>query len=127
MMSRCAIFELNTKRRAVAGLAFDRDRSAMIADDRLHNRQAESCTVLLGRVVRSEETLTFLGREAGAGIGDFEPYRAVRMRSPDRENAARRHGVERVQRQVLERAMELRGVSLGRGQPVVKLHSGGHV
>ena len=50
----------------------------MIADYGLHDSQAQSCTVLLGGVVRSEETLALFLGEPGAGVGDFQPQASGR-------------------------------------------------
>src|SRR3989454_10266255 len=100
--------KLDPKRAAAAGLALDRDLAAMIAHHRLHDGEAQPGSVLLGGVVRSEQALALLLRQARPGIGDLEqgaPGGAVALRRPDGERAARGHGVERVQHQVLHGAM----------------------
>src|SRR5947208_10598828 len=92
--------KLDPKRAAPSGLAFDRNFATMIAHHRLHDGEAQPGPVLLGGVVRSEQALALFLCQARPGIGDFEKgasRRAVALRGPDGERAARGHGVERVQ------------------------------
>lgn len=53
---------------ANARLAFDPNAPAVVAYDRLHSRQAETSSVLLGGVIRSKKPLALLGRESRASI-----------------------------------------------------------
>src|SRR5712692_240090 len=79
----------------------------MIGDDGLHNRQAQAGAVLFGRVVRREQALALLVSEPFSGIGDVQVHTAARTSRPDGELAALRHGVDRIQQEVLQRASEL--------------------
>src|SRR5436309_12276548 len=106
-MRRCAILQFDAECCAAAGLAGDGYPSSMIADYGLYDGEAQARAVLFGRVVRGEQALAFFPGEPGPGVGDLETDRAGRTRGTDREDAARRHGVERVQHQILERAMKL--------------------
>ena len=51
-------------------MALDCNLTLMVGNDRLHNRQAQAGAMLLGGVVRREQPLAFLGRQALAGVGD---------------------------------------------------------
>src|ERR1700736_4935558 len=115
-MRRCAILQFDPKSRAFAGLAFPRNPPSMIADNGLHDRQAQAGAVLLGGVVRRKQALALLPGEAGAGVGKFEHDCGIGVTGSQGEEAASGHGVERVQHQILQYAMELRGVGLDTGK-----------
>src|SRR5256885_11124788 len=76
-MRRCAILQFDPKRRAAPGLALDGYPPSMIADNGLHDGEAQPRAMLLGRVVRSEQALALFLGEARAAVGDFETHRAV--------------------------------------------------
>ena len=46
--------------------------AVMVADDRLHDGQAQAGALLLRRVVRGEEARALFGRQAFAGVGNFD-------------------------------------------------------
>ena len=72
----------------------------MVSHDRLHDRQAKARTVLLGRVVRREQTLAFLRRQPFTGIG----YAQLDVLAPwlggDRQGSTAGHGVHRVEHEI---------------------------
>src|SRR5216684_4120907 len=86
--------------------AFDGNLAAVIAHYRLHNRQPETRAMLLGRVIRSEQAAAFFLGQTGAGIGDRDFNSIAQSRGANRQLSALGHGVDRVEHQVLERAMQ---------------------
>ncbi len=78
----------------------------MIAYHRLHDRQAKSGAVLLGCVVRSEQAAAFFLSQAGTGIGDRNFNPIAYSVGANRQLSTMRHGVDRVEDEVLQGAME---------------------
>ena len=96
--------------RALADGAVAGDRAAVLLHDAVGDRQAEAGALadLLRREERIVDPRELFGRNPGAGVGDFDRRadRALRLRD-DREPAALRHRVARVQEQVQEHLLEL--------------------
>src|SRR6185436_13766237 len=64
-------------------------------------------SVLLGRVVRREQSFSFLFAQALAGIGEVDPDDASISTSDDPQRATLWHGVDRIQKQILDGAPQL--------------------
>src|SRR6185436_6035336 len=101
--------ETKFKSRALAGHAVTLNRRFVLADDSIGDRQAEAGALAhrLGgeeRIVNAREVLS---RNAVAGVGDlgdgFAAFDARRNRQP----AAARHRIARVEEQVQEHLLEL--------------------
>src|SRR5580704_13340884 len=78
----------------------------MIRDYRLHNRKAETSSMLLCGVVRSEQALALLGCQAMAGIGYAQLNFFINRTSSEGESAAIRHRIHCVQYKIGERAVQ---------------------
>src|SRR2546426_10212635 len=65
---RRRLWYLHVERGTAAADAVDPDLARVIGDDRLHDGEAEAGAVLLGRVVRREQSLTLLVGQAFAGV-----------------------------------------------------------
>src|SRR5712692_8873293 len=113
--------KLDAEGGSAARLALYRDGAAMIAHHGLNNGQAQAGAVLFSCVVGRKQPVAFFFRQALAGVGYFENHRAIVLPRPDAQFAAIRHGVHGVQHQVLQRALDLFGISLNRGQARVEL------
>ncbi len=115
----------DVERCSYARLALDRNSPAMIADHRLHDREAEAGAVLLGGVVRSEEPLAFFRRQPAYRYRKFRcatPSSLVRR--AQHQHAARRHGIHRVQHQIFDRPMQQRRVGLNHRQILFQMKFG---
>ena len=80
----------------------------MIADDGLHDGQSQASAVLLGRVVGSEKATAFFLGEAGACVGDGKcnSVDGLGGLGTDRQVSALGHGVDGVEDEVLQGAMQ---------------------
>ena len=66
---------LDTERRPLARLAFDRDPALVVADHRLHDGQPQAGSVRLGGVIGRKQAAALLGREPLGplrGLGEVE-------------------------------------------------------
>src|SRR5262249_46548123 len=91
--------KLDVEGGAAARITVDPELPSVIGDDRLHNRQAEASPVLLGRVVRREQSSSFLFAQALAGIGHVNLHNTSVATSDDPECATLRHRVDRIEEQ----------------------------
>ncbi len=112
------------ERRANAGLAFNRNASAVVAYDRLHDRKAQPGAVLLRRVVRREKPLALFRRQSAAGVGNLEFHVAILVRRAQHQHSARRHRVHGVEHQIFNRAVQQRRVGLNHGQVFFQMKFG---
>ena len=101
-----AFGQIDAERGAAAFFAGNGNRAVMIADDGLHDGEAEACAELLGRVIRGEEARALFGREAFAGVGYFDADGFAGIAAFQGDGAAGRHGVESVEDEILKRAMK---------------------
>src|SRR5450631_1355970 len=90
--------------------ARDANFTAVITYHRLHNRQPESRAMLLSRVIRSEQASALFLGQTGAGIGDRNFNVIAESRGANHQLSALRHGIDRVEHQVLQRAMQQIGI-----------------
>ena len=117
---------------AVAGLAFDQQPAAVLADDLLAHRQAQArAAAFLRGDEGAEEMVHLVGGNAGAVVFDDDPRdRPRRVVFGADRHAARRlvlgHGVDRVGHHVQHRAVDALGIEdqFGhfRGRPPIELH-----
>ena len=84
----------------------------MIADDGLDDGEAEAGAELFGGVVRRKEARAFFGREALAGVGDFDAHIIAGVGSAQSERAAGGHGVQRIEDEILKSAVEKIGIGV---------------
>ena len=98
--------QINAKCGAAAFVAGNRNGAVMIADDGLHDGEAEAGALHFGRVVRSEEAGALFGVRplpvSETSMRTVSPASEVRRRAI----AAGGHGVERVEHKILKRAMQ---------------------
>ena len=106
------LWEIDAESGAAAFFAGDGDGSVMIADDGLNDGEAEARALQLGGVVGSEEARALFGSEAFAGVGNLDANGIVAVGSAKSESAAGRHGIQSIQHQVLESAMEQVGIRI---------------
>ena len=109
--------QFDPKRRSFLFGALDGDFPAVVADHRLHDRQSEAGSVLLGRVIRSEEPRALFRRQAGAGIGDRDGHAigeagVSQLGGAEREFSTLWHGIDGVKHEVGQRSMQQIGVGL---------------
>ena len=92
--------QLDAEFRPAPRLALDRDRPAVLLDDPLAEREAESrpLPARLRREEGLEDPRPDLGRNPRPGVADLEPHPVPLAVEPcrDREPARRRHGAHRV-------------------------------
>src|SRR5215469_14577965 len=69
--------QLDDEGSAFAWLALNANSSTVIANYRLHDRQAQARAVLLVRVIRSKNTLALLAGQSATRIADFDGYFAI--------------------------------------------------
>jgi len=86
----------------------------MIGNDRLHDRQAQAGSVLLGRVVGREQTPGLLLGHSLPGVGQLDMYDAVGAARAHGEVAAGRHRVDGVDQEILNGPSELFNVTTNR-------------
>src|ERR1700688_1622231 len=65
------LWQLNLETGAAAFVAGHADRSVVVADYGLHDRQTEAGAELFSGVIRREQARAFLGRETLAGVRHF--------------------------------------------------------
>src|SRR5258708_17991886 len=92
--------QLYMKRRSHVFRAVHCDLAVMIADDRLCDGEAQSGAVLLGSVIRREESFAFFRGESCAGVGDVEDGVAISYRRQKDQLTAPRHGIDGIEHQV---------------------------
>src|SRR6185437_1529756 len=122
---RRAFEKFNAKRRAVSRLTRHGNSSAMIADNRLHNRETEACAVQLRGVIRREKALAFFASEPCTRVGDLQAHAAVMRHRPQREFAATGHRVDGVEDKVANGAMKQNAVGLNERKFFIELQLGG--
>ena len=69
----------------------------MIADNRLHDGQTQTGSLLLGRVIRREKPRAFFWREPFAGVRHLDANAGLNFHSAKRERTASRHRIQRIQ------------------------------
>ena len=86
--------------------------SAVIADHRLHDGEAQASAVLLGGVVRREQPFALLARQSRSRNRKYRaaPSHRVSVRSVN--SAAGGHRVHRIQHQIFHRAMQQVGIGV---------------
>ena len=72
----------------------------MIAHHRLHDRQAQTASVLLARVIRSEDARALFGCQPRASIGDFDNDLLRLAAAEQRELSSLRHRVHRIEYEI---------------------------
>ncbi len=105
--------------------AGDGNGAVMIADDGLDDGEAETGALQLGGVVGREEARALFRREALAGVGDFDANRVAAVGSAKAESAAGGHGVQSIQDEILEGAMEQVGIGIDFRQRFIEKIFGG--
>jgi hypothetical protein len=113
--------EFNAKRRSFFFRALDGNFTAVIAYYGLHNREAKSRAMLLGRVIRSEQALAFFRGQTGAGIGDRKLNVIAEGGGADGQLSTLRHGVDGVEHQILQCALQQVGIGRNFGQRIGQL------
>src|SRR5579883_1298067 len=95
----------------------------MIAYHGLHDGEAEAGALLFGGVVRREEARAFLGRQPLAGVAHFDAHVAFAFGAAERECAARGHGVQSIEDEILESAVQRSGSASISGNGSVRRNS----
>lgn len=78
----------------------------MVAHNRLHDREAETCAVWLAGVVRRKQLRGFFRRQATAGISNLDSHRSCLLLCAYCEAASTGHGFNGVQNQIREHAVQ---------------------
>jgi hypothetical protein len=81
----------------MARFAGNADSATVVAYDRLHDREPQTCAVRLAGVVGREQLSGFFGSQAAAGIRDLDPDRLCLLGCANDQAATFRHGFNRVQ------------------------------
>ena len=84
----------------------------MITDNRLHNGQTQTGSLLLGRVIRREKPRAFFWSESFAGVRHLDANAGLNFRSAKRECTARGHRIQRIQHQILKCLVQQIGVAV---------------
>src|SRR5579859_3823900 len=71
-LDRLPLRQLNLETGAAPFVAGDANRSVVVADYRLHDRQTQARSLLLGGVVRSEQARAFFRRKPFARVRHFD-------------------------------------------------------
>src|SRR6202030_1457799 len=87
-LNRLALRQFDAERRAVAFLAGHADGAVMVADDGLHDGEAQPSALILGGVVRGKKARARFRREALAGIADFDAHLSLMFGGSQRERAS---------------------------------------
>ena len=133
-----ALGQIECHQRADARRALQRDMAAELAHEAEYLRQAEAGAAAdrLRREERLEGAITHLGRHAVAVVAHRQRDVAaglrvriaaqpggIQRRPPrrDRDRAAARHGIARVQRQIQQRGFQLRGIGPPRRQVLLEI------
>ena len=90
----------------------------MFLDDTLNDRQAEAGAFVFGGEKGFEDMCQVFGRDAVAGVGDYDFYPRADECSLYRQRPAIGHGVDGVEKKVDENLFELVGVGEGDGGDV---------
>ena len=100
----------------------------MITDHRLHDGQPQPRSLQLGCVIRREQPGALFRSQAFARVGHFDAHIAILFQSSESQGPPGRHGVQRIQHQILKRAVEQVGVRVdirqGFGQEQLRCNGG---
>src|SRR5208283_5250897 len=107
-----ALWQLDAEGGAASFFAGDRDGAMVIADDGLNDGEAEAGALQLGGVVRREDARALFRREPLAGIRDFDADSIATVGGAEAESAAGGHGVQGIQNEILEGAMQQIGIGI---------------
>lgn len=97
---------------ALAGFAADFDDCAMIAHDPARDAEAEAAAARLGGIKWFEDSVQVLGRDARAGIAQFDPDVRSVIGRVDADRALGRSRFDGVEEQVEEGQFELDTIPL---------------
>jgi hypothetical protein len=78
----------------------------MIAYYGLNDRQAQTASVLLARVIRSEDARALFGREPRASVGDFDDDLLRLAAAEQGELSSLRHRVHRIEYEIGDSAVQ---------------------
>ena len=138
LRSHCHPRQVNLERCSLAGLAVDPDVASALLDDAVDRGKAESRALRsFGAEKRFEDAALGLGIHSHAGVADGQHHVLAGFRRGvktgitlvqrdigglNRELAAARHGVARIDRQIHDDLLDLAGIGFGRAQFAPRNH-----